>query len=356
MKKMIIFMLIIGTLISFTGCFLIDDSKVSSGNDNSKEINIPHPSVASKVTTSNFPIISDNIENPCDEEELEDRYYVNLKSEELLDFFNLDIKNESEIEAFLEKHKDPDGSTYEKFENAEQVRLCYNQFYNFGIVPFVNEYSLVCDCTIFHEPFGTTLTGDVDVNYFWINGNKLYAFKVGSVLDENESYLDFTKRGVGYEPELVYQIEDQKMQVYRRRMCEEWPETIVEYSIVIGRRWFILAYRDKDAESVRNYPVEEILQDVEFLSIGDVNWSDLTLYDDREKGDINKTEAVSIAQAELEKIQQEGMSEEFALNSVYLDTKEQWVVCFIKGESILGNRYHVAVSLKTGEVLDQWWG
>ncbi len=125
-------------------------------------------------------------------------------------------------------------------------------------------------------------------NKFNLNG-QLMPFEAGVIAIHERSFVS----GEFMDQLLKLDIEDQKMQVYRRRICEEWPETIVEYSIVIGRRLFLLTYRDKDAESVRNYPVEEILQDVEFLSIGDVNWSDLTIYDDREKGDIDKATAVS---------------------------------------------------------------
>ena len=49
----------------------------------------------------------------------------------------------------------------------------------------------------------------------------------------------------------------------------------VRYTMVVDRQIIGLFYRDLDAESVRDYPIELLLENIEFLPFEDVKWSDI---------------------------------------------------------------------------------
>ena len=261
MKKILVLLFIIGTLLFLIGCSSVNSS-------------VTPPSSLTNSTTPSPSTDSNIIVDAGEGEELYDRAMVYLNtSNQILDFFCLDITNEQALEAFLEKYKG--NGLY--FTDTEQVKAAYNRFYGFGIVPIVKNYSLTCDSTIFYdEPLGLFYgkpNGEVEIRYHWVKGNTEYVFTAGRVLDENENYVDFIKSKEGYEPELVYTIEDQNIKVYKERMPEGRSKTRVDYTILIDRTLIYLSYFDKESDSVRDYPIEQILQNVEFLPIDDVEWS-----------------------------------------------------------------------------------
>ena len=265
MKKILALLFIIGTLLFLIGC-------------SSVNISVTPPSSLTNSTTPSPSTDSNIIVDAGEGEELYDRAMVNLNtSNQILDFFCLDITNEQALEAFVEKYKGPNSSNYLCFSDTEQVKAAYNRFYGFGIVPIVKNYSLMCDCTVFYdETFGLFYdkpNGVVEIRYRWVKGNTEYIFTGGRLLDENENYVDIIKSKHGYEPELVYTIEDQNIKVYKERMPEELPKTRVDYTILIDRTFIYLSYFDKESDSVRDHQIEQILQNVEFLPIDDVEWS-----------------------------------------------------------------------------------
>ena len=74
---------------------------------------------------------------------------------------------------------------------------------------------------------------------------------------------------------MLYQTEDQKIQVYTATLPEGLTKKDVWYTIVVDRQIIGLSYRDLDAESVRDYPIELLLENIEFLPFEDVKWSDI---------------------------------------------------------------------------------
>ena len=73
--------------------------------------------------------------------------------------------------------------------------------------------------------------------------------------------------------------------------------------------------------------------------------------------DTDRSAAISIARAEFEKVQQEGVCKDYVLKGVFYDTEDEvWVVWFSPDIISPGNCYNIAVSKKTGEILNMWPG
>ena len=118
---------------------------------------------------------------------------------------------------------------------------------------------------------------DIETSYIWTDESrsKSYGFSLGEKIDDNDNFVDYKKRTMGYEPELLYQTEDQKIQVYKMTLPEGMSKKAVRYTMVVDRQIIGRSYRDLDAESVRDYPIELLLENIEFLPFEDVKWSDI---------------------------------------------------------------------------------
>lgn len=88
-----------------------------------------------------------------------------------------------------------------------------------------------------------------------------------------------------------------------------------------------------------------------------------TEVDDIVKGDgltgsfTDKEAAISIACAEFEKVQQNGIGKDCVLQGVYFDDdNDAWVVYFSPEPLIPGFAYHIAVSQQTGKIINMWPG
>ena len=211
----------------------------------------------------------------------DDSYTVCLgDSDQLFDFFSLDFTNTSKLEAYIEKYKDVK-PTYYRFQNTEQILRVHNQLSSV-VAPLCNNYSLSFNFTFFYDkPYYDSYDNleiiDMETTYIWTNESrsKSYGFSLGKKIDDNDNYVDYKKRHTGYEPELLYQTEDQKIQVYTATLPEELTKKAVWYTIVVDRQIIGRSYRDLDAESVRDYPIELLLENIEFLPFEDVKWSDI---------------------------------------------------------------------------------
>lgn len=71
----------------------------------------------------------------------------------------------------------------------------------------------------------------------------------------------------------------------------------------------------------------------------------------------DKSAAISIACAEFEKVQQKGVGKDYVLTGVFYDTEDEvWVVYFCPKPIVPGSCYNIAVSKKTGKILNMWPG
>lgn len=279
MKKIIVFMWIICTFISLVGCSSINNSEAplptsSSSkeiNSDSKEPNSPNlPTTPADTTEPDHPSKNDDYS-----------YTVYLgDSDQLLDFFSLDFTNTSKLEAYIERYKDVK-PTYYRFQNTEQILQVYNQLRS-AVAPLCNNYSLSFDFAFsFDKPYDGSYDDleiiDIETSYIWTDESrsKSYGFSLGEKIDDNDNFVDYKKRTMGYEPELLYQTEDQKIQVYKMTLPEGMSKKAVRYTMVVDRQIIGLFYRDLDAESVRDYPIELLLENIEFLPFEDVKWSDI---------------------------------------------------------------------------------
>ncbi len=69
----------------------------------------------------------------------------------------------------------------------------------------------------------------------------------------------------------------------------------------------------------------------------------------------DKDTAVSIAYAEIEKLQQNGIREGDVLQYIFFDTEDEvWVMSFYPNGNELYSTYQIAVSKQTGEILKMW--
>ena len=211
----------------------------------------------------------------------DDSYTVCLgDSDQLFDFFSLDFTNTSKLEAYIEKYKDVK-PTYYRFQNTEQILRVHNQLSSV-VAPLCNNYSLSFNFTFFYDkPYYDSYDNleiiDMETTYIWTDESrsKSYGFSLGEKIDDNDNFVDYKKRTMGYEPELLYQTEDQKIQVYTATLPEGLTKKAVWYTIVVDRQIIGRSYRDLDAESVRDYPIELLLENIEFLPFEDVKWSDI---------------------------------------------------------------------------------
>ena len=279
MKKIIVLIWIISTFISLVGCSSINNSEAplptsSSSkeiNSDSKEPNSPNlPTTPADTTEPDHPSKNDDYS-----------YTVYLgDSDQLLDFFSLDFTNTSKLEAYIERYKDVK-PTYYRFQNTEQILQVYNQLRS-AVAPLCNNYSLSFDFAFaFDKPYDGSYDDleiiDIETSYIWTDESrsKSYGFSLGEKIDDNDNFVDYKKRTMGYEPELLYQTEDQKIQVYKMTLPEGMSKKAVRYTMVVDRQIIGLFYRDLDAESVRDYPIELLLENIEFLPFEDVKWSDI---------------------------------------------------------------------------------
>lgn len=279
MKKIIVLIWIISTFISLVGCSSINNSEAPlPTSSSSKEIN----SDSKEPNSPNLPTTPDDTtepEHPSKNDD--DSYTVCLgDSDQLLDFFSLDFTNTSKLEAYIERYKDVK-PTYYRFQNTEQILQVYNQLRS-AVAPLCNNYSLSFNFTFFYDkPYYDSYDDleiiDMETTYIWTNESrsKSYGFSLGKKIDDNDNYVDYKKRHTGYEPELLYQTEDQKIQVYTATLPEGLTKKAVWYTIVVDRQIIGLSYRDLDTESVRDYPIELLLENIEFLPFEDVKWSDI---------------------------------------------------------------------------------
>lgn len=279
MKKIIVLIWIISTFISLVGCSSINNSEAPlPTSSSSKEIN----SDSKEPNSPNLPTTPDDTtepEHPSKNDD--DSYTVCLgDSDQLLDFFSLDFTNTSKLEAYIERYKDVK-PTYYRFQNTEQILQVYNQLRS-AVAPLCNNYSLSFNFTFFYDkPYYDSYDDleiiDMETTYIWTNESrsKSYGFSLGKKIDDNDNYVDYKKRHTGYEPELLYQTEDQKIQVYKMTLPEGMSKKAVRYTMVVDRQIIGLFYRDLDAESVRDYPIELLLENIEFLPFEDVKWSDI---------------------------------------------------------------------------------
>lgn len=279
MKKIIVLIWIISTFISLVGCSSINNSEAPlPTSSSSKEIN----SDSKEPNSPNLPTTPDDTtepEHPSKNDD--DSYTVCLgDSDQLLDFFSLDFTNTSKLEAYIERYKDVK-PTYYRFQNTEQILQVYNQLRS-AVAPLCNNYSLSFNFTFFYDkPYYDSYDDleiiDMETTYIWTNESrsKSYGFSLGEKIDDNDNFVDYKKRTMGYEPELLYQTEDQKIQVYKMTLPEGMSKKAVRYTMVVDRQIIGLSYRDLDAESVRDYPIELLLENIEFLPFEDVKWSDI---------------------------------------------------------------------------------
>ena len=279
MKKIIVLIWIISTFISLVGCSSINNSEAPlPTSSSSKEIN----SDSKEPNSPNLPTTPDDTtepEHPSKNDD--DSYTVCLgDSDQLLDFFSLDFTNTSKLEAYIERYKDVK-PTYYRFQNTEQILRVHNQLSSV-VAPLCNNYSLSFNFTFFYDkPYYDSYDDleiiDMETTYIWTNESrsKSYGFSLGKKIDDNDNYVDYKKRHTGYAPELLYQTEDQKIQVYTATLPEGLTKKAVWYTIVVDRQIIGLSYRDLDAESVRDYPIELLLENIEFLPFEDVKWSDI---------------------------------------------------------------------------------
>lgn len=279
MKKIIVLIWIISTFISLVGCSSINNSEAPlPTSSSSKEIN----SDSKEPNSPNLPTTPDDTtepEHPSKNDD--DSYTVCLgDSDQLLDFFSLDFTNTSKLEAYIERYKDVK-PTYYRFQNTEQILQVYNQLRS-AVAPLCNNYSLSFDFAFsFDKPYDGSYDDleiiDIETSYIWTDESrsKSYGFSLGEKIDDNDNFVDYKKRTMGYEPELLYQTEDQKIQVYKMTLPEGMSKKAVRYTMVVDRQIIGLFYRDLDAESVRDYPIELLLENIEFLPFEDVKWSDI---------------------------------------------------------------------------------
>lgn len=279
MKKIIVFMWIICTFISLVGCSSINNSETSlPANSSSKEIN----NSSKEPNSPNLPTTPADTTEPDHPSKNDDySYTVYLgDSDQLLDFFSLDFTNTSKLEAYIERYKDVK-PTYYRFQNTEQILQVYNQLRS-AVAPLCNNYSLSFDFAFsFDKPYDGSYDDleiiDIETSYIWTDESrsKSYGFSLGEKIDDNDNFVDYKKRTMGYEPELLYQTEDQKIQVYKMTLPEGMSKKAVRYTMVVDRQIIGLFYRDLDAESVRDYPIELLLENIEFLPFEDVKWSNI---------------------------------------------------------------------------------
>ena len=272
-------MWIICTFISLVGCSSINNSETSlPANSSSKEIN----NSSKEPNSPNLPTTPADTTEPDHPSKNDDySYTVYLgDSDQLLDFFSLDFTNTSKLEAYIERYKDVK-PTYYRFQNTEQILQVYNQLRS-AVAPLCNNYSLSFDFAFsFDKPYDGSYDDleiiDIETSYIWTDESrsKSYGFSLGEKIDDNDNFVDYKKRTMGYEPELLYQTEDQKIQVYKMTLPEGVSKKAVRYTMVVDRQIIGLFYRDLDAESVRDYPIELLLENIEFLPFEDVKWSDI---------------------------------------------------------------------------------
>ncbi len=273
MKKIIVLIWIISTFISLVGCSSINNSETVQKRS----------TVIQKSQTAQFcrqlRMIQRNLS--ILQKNDDDSYTVCLgDSDQLFDFFSLDFTNTSKLEAYIEKYKDVK-PTYYRFQNTEQILRVHNQLSSV-VAPLCNNYSLSFNFTFFYDkPYYDSYDNleiiDMETTYIWTDESrsKSYGFSLGEKIDDNDNFVDYKKRTMGYEPELLYQTEDQKIQVYTATLPEGLTKKAVWYTIVVDRQIIGRSYRDLDAESVRDYPIELLLENIEFLPFEDVKWSDI---------------------------------------------------------------------------------